>query len=142
MSGFDLSEFSSNEDEGDHVSDEDAAAHTADSDSEALSDYQPSPKKPKTMPLQPKKISGAAYYNTKFNKSWVQKYGCIQPVRNDNCSFLCTVCNKRISCKHQGETDITRHIATASHLSLAKQLESQSRLSFQSSSSSLDDKVR
>ena len=41
----------------------------------------------------------------------------------------------------EGETDITRHIATASHLSLTKQLESQSRLRFQSSSTPLDAKV-
>ena len=76
------------------ISDEDV---NTDSESEILSDNQPPSKKAKTMSCQPKKASGAAYYNTKFNKSWIEKYGCIQPVRNDPSYFLCTVCNKRIS---------------------------------------------
>ena len=97
-------------------------------------------------------VRGAARHITKFNKAWSKKYECIQAVSNNPhvflCTriitpmdFLCTICNKSVSCKHQGEADVTRHITCAAHNALDKQLETQQRLTFHSSSSSIATKV-
>ena len=87
-------------------------------------------------------LRGAARYNTKFNKTWSKQYECIQDVQNNPYAFLCTVCNKKLSCKHQGETDVTRHIACASHNAFVQQMSSQQRLTFPSSCSSIATKIK
>ena len=86
-------------------------------------------------------VRGAARHITKCNKAWSKKYECIQAVSNNPHVFLCTICNKSVSCKHQGEADVTRHITCAAHNALDKQLETQQRLTFHSSSSSIATKV-
>lgn len=101
---------------------------------------QPPAKKPRSAAGK-NVVRGAAYYKTKFNKEWMKKYPYIQVVKSDPHSFLCTICNKKISCKHQGETDVTRHIAGVAHTCLAQQMESQSRLTFPLTSSPLAMKV-
>ena len=87
-------------------------------------------------------VRGAARYNTKFNKTWSKQYECIQAVQNNPYAFLCTVCNKKLSCKHQGEADVTRHIACASHNAFVQQMSSQQRLTFPSSSSPIATKIK
>lgn len=119
-------------------------------DSEKSEEAEPPPAKKLKLKTRARKgkskvarqrIGGAARYNTKFNKAWTKKYECVQPVKNNPHSFLCTVCNKSISCKHQGETDIKRHIVSTAHASLAKQVEGQQKLMFQSSRSPIASKV-
>ena len=57
---------------------------------------------------------------------WREKYPCIQPVKGDPFSFLCTTCNKTVSCKHMGIGDVKRHIQAKNHEKAAKQMEQQS----------------
>jgi hypothetical protein len=45
---------------------------------------------------------GAALYRTKFQVGWRQKWLFAVAVKNCPHSFCCTVCNKVISCGHQG----------------------------------------
>ncbi|KAG1699855.1 Methylthioribulose-1-phosphate dehydratase [Nymphon striatum] len=62
-----------------------------------------------------KKFRGASMYNTKFNPKWTAKYPCIIPDENSELCFWCLCCNRSISCKHQGLTDVERHIKTFTH---------------------------
>ena len=55
-------------------------------------------------------------------------YECIEAITSDPFFFLCAVNKKRISCKHQGELDVKRHVASTSHNKFAKQLETQTQL--------------
>jgi hypothetical protein len=54
--------------------------------------------------------------------------------------FHCTVCNKNVSCWHQGEADVARHSATAQHTSMAKTLKQNSTLTFKPVNSNFTDK--
>ena len=85
---------------------------------------------------------GAAKYTTRFDPSWTATYPCVKGIKNDKHSFLCTVCNKKISCKHQGVQDVKRHVNGQKHKTIAQAAVSQPKLSFQGSSSSTDEKVR
>ena len=58
---------------------------------------------------------GAAQYRTKFQIGWRQKWPFAVVVKNNPHSFCCTMCNKVISCGHQGERDLSRHADTATH---------------------------
>ncbi|KAL5019174.1 hypothetical protein ScPMuIL_004896 [Solemya velum] len=60
-------------------------------------------------PTKKTKFQGAAEYKTKFRKEFVQKYPFIAPV-SDVHHYRCNVCAKTLSCGHQGERDIKRHI--------------------------------
>ncbi|XP_078535996.1 uncharacterized protein LOC144822404 [Lissotriton helveticus] len=67
------------------------------------------------------KKSGERYYRTKFDLSWMQaeQYkGIIVPVKTDPYSFRCLICEKIVSCGHQGEFDLKRHISGRVHTSL------------------------
>ena len=86
-------------------------------------------------------VRGAATYHTKFNKDWTRKYSFLQPVRQDSYSFHCTICNKTLSCKHQGEADVSRHAQGTRHLELSKKLDKQNRITFSSSDRPLAQKV-
>ena len=57
-----------------------------------------------------KRYRGAATYRAKFKPSWNTKWPCIRSVPREESSFQCTVCHKKLSCKHQGERDVTRHL--------------------------------
>ena len=75
----------------------------------------PLPKSPQLQHEQQKtfrKPSGAAVYNSSFQASWTKKWPYIKPVKSDTKSFQCTFCSKIFSCGHQGERDVTRHVAT------------------------------
>ena len=49
----------------------------------------------------------------------------IGPAANDKSAFRCKVCAKDVSCGHQGERDLTRHVAGKGHL---KKLSAKSRV--------------
>ena len=80
---------------------------TSDNDRELLGDSDPEPSSPKRHKLNSgevtRKLSGAARYKTKFQHVWQEKWPFVTPVRGDPHSFRCTVCNKLVSCGHQGE---------------------------------------
>ena len=111
------------------------------SDTEQVS--VPSPKVPRLGSGQQrsstKKFTGAAAYKSAFQACWQKKWPCIKPVKNDQYSFQCTVCFKALSCGHQGERDVTRHIASVQHQQNSKAVTSTPTLNF--AASSAKDKV-
>ena len=66
------------------------------------------------------KFTGAAIYKTKFNKDWVKKYPFVSAVQTDPSSYRCNICCRILSCSHQGESDVKRHIASNNHVQLVK----------------------
>ena len=85
---------------------------------------------------------GAAQYRTKFQVGWRQKWPFAVAVKNDPHAFCCTVCNKMISCGHQGERDLSRHADTTNHKHNVEVIKQNQRLSFTSSGSqSVQEKV-
>jgi len=71
----------------------------------------------------------------------IRKFPCVKPVKKDEFSFLCTVCNKVISCKHQGVKDVKRHIEGLNHSKVAKGADRQCTLAFRQSSDPISGKV-
>ena len=67
------------------------------------------------------KYAGAAKYKSKFNKDWIVKYPFVSSVTSDKSAFHCNVCNRTLSCVHQGEADLKRHMASDGHTALAKE---------------------
>ena len=65
------------------------------------------------------KYAGAAKYKIKFKKDWIVKYPFVSSVTSDKSLFHCNVCNRTLSCAHQGEADLKRHIASDGHTALA-----------------------
>jgi hypothetical protein len=95
-----------------------------------------------TMPGPSKRAkTGAGTYQTKFKVEWKKSWPFIQEVKNDPYKFLCTLCNRQVSCGHMGKTDVERHIGKAMHKSNAKSMKSQSTLNFQPVSSTISEKV-
>ena len=88
-----------------------------------------------------RKFQGSATYSTKFDTRWKEQYPCIQAVKGDQFSFLCSTCCKKVSCKHMGIADVKRHIDGPSHKKLARGMECQARLSFHSSKDPIKQKV-
>ena len=60
------------------------------------------------------KNSEAKFYKTKFDHQWRKEWPFIK-MRKNQFHFLCTVCNKHMSCSHQGLFDVKRHAQTSSH---------------------------
>ena len=79
-----------------------------------------------------RRLSGAALYKSTFQASWTKKWPFVKPVKGDKTLFRCTVCSKVLSCAHQGERDVTRHIATTQHQRNAKTIQGTRPLSFES----------
>ena len=75
---------------------------------------------------------GAAQYRTKFQAGWLNKWPFAVAVKHDPRSFRCTMCNKVISCGHQGERDLSRHAYTATHKHNVDVIKQNQRLSFKS----------
>ena len=67
------------------------------------------------------KYAGVAKYKSKFKKDWIVKYPFVSSVTSDKSLFHCNVCNRTLSCAHQGEADLKRHIASDGHTALAKE---------------------
>lgn len=103
----------------------------------------PSPKRHKEGEQQSsiKKFTGVAVYKSSFRAVWQKKWPCITPVKTDPHSFHCTICFKALSCGHQGERDVTRHIASVQHQRNAKAVKSTPTITSFASSSSVNDKV-
>ena len=85
--------------------------------------------------------AGAGTYQTKFKDEWTKTWPFIQEVKKDAYKFLCTICNRQVSCGHMGKTDVERHIGKEMHKSNAKSMKSQSTLHFQPVSSTISEKV-
>lgn len=66
-------------------------------------------------PPSPKR-SRAATYGTKFNLEWNAHFPFISNGHQDPVySFYCGVCQKDVSCRHQGIADVKRHVKSSSH---------------------------
>ena len=86
-----------------HISDDmdiDTSSYDMDSDK-----HQPSGPLPKNT----RKLDGAKKYSTKFNPDWTKKWPCIVPATKYK--FRSTIlCHCLLSCEHQGEKDVRRHL--------------------------------
>lgn len=80
-------------------------------------------------------------YKTSFSQEWKKTWPFLTSVPGKPHFFRCNVCDKKLSCAHQGVSDVKDHIATKSHQRLAKALETQPKLPFGRSSDPLQDKV-
>ena len=119
-------ESSSSDDIDDvQIVEHDSFNNETDSDNEGIA-----PAKHQKMDPKAKKKIGAAVYKIKFQSSWKSKYPFLSPVTHDTSSFHCSVCNKNISCVHQGEHDVISHINSAQHKKAAKALKNTQKLSF------------
>lgn len=85
-----------------------------DTNSEADSDCNAS------VPNKKAKLSGAAKYQTRFQKEWTTKYPFLSSVHSDRSKYRCNICNKTLSCGHQGEADVKRHISSDAHMASEK----------------------
>ena len=90
----------------------------------------PSPKRQKANEGFGMKFTGASTYRSKFQANWQSKWPCIVSVKGKPHFFRCTLCSKEVSCGHQGERDVTRHIASVLHQRSAKAVKSTATLSF------------
>ena len=80
-------------------------------------------------PKKPISLCGAAAYGTKYNKDWGSKFPFISRGKVDSVySFYCKVCQKDVSCRHQGICDVKRHEQCTSHVNRLKSMENNSRL--------------
>ena len=78
---------------------------------------------------KPRSLCGAAAYGTKYNKDWESKFPFISRGTIDaTYSFYCKICQKDVSCCHQGVTDVKRHEQCSIHVNRVKSLENNSRL--------------
>ena len=81
-----------------------------------------------------KKYTGAATYKSRFQASWQKKWPCIKARRDNPHAFECIVCLRTMNCGHQGEKDVSRHIASVQHQQNARGMKNTTTLSFPSSS--------
>lgn len=82
---------------------------------------------------------GAASYSSSFKKAWSKEW-CFITASNDPYSFNCVICNRDVSCRHQGKPDVERYISLL-HESNTKTAEGQCRLPFVSQQDPLAQKV-
>ena len=64
-------------------------------------------------PTKTRNLHGAAKYRTKFNLDWTKKWPCIRSATNYK--FRCNICQCILSCEHQGEKDVQRHLEGKKH---------------------------
>ena len=96
-------------------------------------------------PFKRSRLAGAATYGTKFKTDWKAEFpflteGHLDPVYN----FYCKVCQKDISCRHQGIADVRRHERSKSHADNVSAVRSSSKLTnlgFVSVGSAIDKQV-
>ena len=89
--------------------------------SEKMADYSTLTKKPK------RSLSGAATYTSQFKKDWTKLYP-VSEVRNSPGEFRCNVCSGVVSCPHQGEADVKRHMEGPIYQKKLKDLKSMKTL--------------
>lgn len=76
------------------------------------------------------KLTGTFHYKTSFSMEWEKMWPFVALVAGNPHSFQCTVCDKTLSCGHQGVSDVKDHIAGQRHQKLVKTLATQPKLSF------------
>ena len=93
-------------------------------------------------PTKTRKLDGAAKYPTKFNLEWTKKWPCIVKATGGG-KFTCTICQCSVSCQHQGEKDVRRHIEGKKHCDNVKGFEKQKQIGtfFRSTSHPIHDRV-
>ncbi|XP_078538683.1 uncharacterized protein LOC144823754 [Lissotriton helveticus] len=92
------------------------AEEISDTEKRICSSLESTSKKGKA-PSLPKKCR-TKYYKSKFDVTWIQTgpfKGIIVPVKNDSSCFRCLICEKNVSCAHQGIFDVKRHISGKAH---------------------------
>ena len=77
-----------------------------------------------------RKYTGAFQYKTSFRNEWRKIWPFIAPVPGLSHEYRCQVCDKNLSCGHQGAADIRDHVSSQRHQALAKSLSTQPKLSF------------
>ena len=87
-----------------------------------------------------KEKKGAGKYDCTFKKDWTKEWSFITAA-NDPHSFHCVICARDVSCKHQGRTDVVRHIKKDIHQNNTKRHEGQNKLQFCSKQDPLAEKV-
>lgn len=95
-------------------------------------------------PTKTRKLDGAAKYHTKFNPEWTRKWPCIVRASGGSMyKFTCSLCQCSVSCQHQGEKDVRRHIEGKKHCDNVKTLETQQQIGafFRPTSHPIHDKV-
>ena len=98
----------------------------SDTDSEKTGSDLASEREDGPPPTKTRKLDGAAKYPTKFNSDWTKKWPCIQPATKYK--FRCMICRCLISCEHQGEKDVRRHLDGKKHRDNAESLQNQQRI--------------
>ena len=89
--------------------------------SEKVADYSAPPNKAK------RSLSDAATYKSRFKKDWTKLYP-VSKVQNSPGEFRCNVCSCVVSCSHQGEADVKRHVEGPIHQRKLKDLKSMKTL--------------
>ena len=79
-------------------------------------------------PTKTRKLAGVAKYPSKFTPDWTKQWPCIQPT-SQKYKFRCTICQCLLSCQHQAEKDVRRHLESVKHRDNAKPAEKQQSLS-------------
>ena len=77
-----------------------------------------------------RKYQGAALNKSKYQNEWHKKWSCITPVKDKRYYFYCTVCAKAVSCGHQGEKDVRRHLESELHKKNVKSVKHTTPLKF------------
>ena len=72
-------------------------------------------------------LSGAATYKTWFKKDWKKLYPGAE-LENLLVEFCCNICPWVVSCSHQGQTDVKRHVKEPIHQKKWKGLKSMKKL--------------
>ena len=80
---------------------------------------------------QNKQVKGAAKYRSYFQKAWSKGWSFIVAL-NDPHSFHCVICNRDVTCPHQGRADVERLIKSILHESKMKGAEGLCKLPFTS----------
>ena len=96
------------------------SSSSSDSESEST-DKTPPPKKLKAC-------KGAATYGTKYNPRWQTDFPFVSGCQNDPYSFYCNVCQKDVSCRHQGVSDLKRHEKSTGYQTMTRATSGSTRL--------------
>ncbi len=101
-----------------------------------LAKRMPPKRKSVAMELEPpsakkrKSVAGAASYGSKYNEEWESEFPFVSRGRGYDkvYSFYCKVCEKDVSCRHQGIADLKRHEKSGGHHSKVVVTRTNSRL--------------
>ena len=82
------------------------------------------------------------FYKSKCSQSWTEEYP-VRAVSGDPYNFYCIPCGKKLSCDHQGVTDVSDHCKKDSHKANVESSKSQSSMKgfLKSNNSKFDEQV-